>query len=107
MRKTAMTKKENARGGRFEKSVFADTSFQAQTFRVPTVAIDNYDISRSVVALVIVHRAERAWWTLAVRADLSTSCDARRRAKLAKSRKKDHRVERRSVRQMMKEAATA
>ena len=56
---------------------------------------------------LVVHRAERAWETLALRADLSRVCDARRRAKLAKSRKRDPRAQRRVVRQMMKEAATA
>ena len=56
---------------------------------------------------LVVHRAERAWETLALRADLSRACDARRRAKLAKGRKRDPRAQRRVVRQMMKEAATA
>jgi hypothetical protein len=54
-----------------------------------------------------VHRAQRGWETLASRADLHRSCDARRCAKLAKSRKQVHRARRRVVRQLMREVLAA
>jgi hypothetical protein len=54
-----------------------------------------------------VHRAQRQWETLAVRADLRLTCDERMCAKLAKSRKQVHRVERRLVRQLLRDSIAA